>query len=147
MTISGSLTNIYRNHRLPAGCRPRRADGRPEQPIEELGYQALDPKKFDLRTFSAADNLYKAFQQLVEGGGHGAGIDGFGPENSRITNCDRSYERCLGHLAHSTTKMTMTIRTSTDHIPCELSKSPKARQKSGHWHSKGSRTGWSPKRC
>ncbi|HRA87312.1 MAG TPA: reverse transcriptase domain-containing protein, partial [Planctomycetaceae bacterium] len=72
MSISGSLTNRYAQPRLQAGRRPRR---------EREPYQATDPERFDLSKFADSDNIYVAFQELVNAGGHGAGIDGFRPEH------------------------------------------------------------------
>lgn len=48
--------------------------------IVPRGYVVQDPANFDRSKFVAADNLHLAFQELVESGGHGAGIDGLGPE-------------------------------------------------------------------
>ena len=83
MTISGSPTIQYAQPHLrePAQRQPRPRDQRSRHDQEDLGYQIRSAADFELAAFAAPDNLYKAFQQLVEGGGHGAGIDGFGPED------------------------------------------------------------------
>ena len=64
---------------------------------EDLGYQILAPGDFKRDKFAAPDNLYIAFQQLVEGGGHGAGIDRFGPDDFS----DHELRPILRHLSGS----------------------------------------------
>lgn len=81
MTISGNPTSVYAQSRLPAGWRPQPSENRSGRFRANLGYQVLNPARFDLNKFAAPDNLHNAFQQLVETGGHGAGIDGFGPDD------------------------------------------------------------------
>lgn len=72
MSISGSPTRRFADRHFQRSCEPRRG----REP-----YRAPDPAQFDLDKFANADNLYVAFQQLVDEGGHGAGIDGFRPEH------------------------------------------------------------------
>lgn len=117
MIISGNPTSAYAQPRLPAGRRTRPSGRQPEQPGEDLGYQVHDPKDFDLLQFANADNLYKAFQQLVEGGGHGAGIDGFGPEEFS----DHELRPILRHV--STSLVNETYRPYRVRI-VEIPKSP-----------------------
>jgi hypothetical protein len=45
----------------------------------QVGYLVTDPRNFKIDRFANPDNLYEAFRQLEECGGHGAGIDGFRP--------------------------------------------------------------------
>jgi RNA-directed DNA polymerase len=84
--MSGNPFNAYAQPRLPAGRRTPHDNRRRERRADDLGYQVVEPASnldgfFKLDQFAAPDNLYKAFQQLVEGGGHGAGVDGFRPEH------------------------------------------------------------------
>lgn len=72
MSISGSPTRRFADRHFQRSCEPRRR----REP-----YRVLNPAEFDLAKFANADNLYVAFQQLVDEGGHGAGIDGFRPEH------------------------------------------------------------------
>lgn len=67
---------------MPAGRRTRRGN---QSPSENGPYHLSDPSSFDLVAFSDAKNLQIAFQGLVDGGGHGAGIDGFRPEHFSST--------------------------------------------------------------
>lgn len=72
MSTSGSPTSFYARPHLQQRTEPRRGN----EPY--MAPPVLDD--FELSKLIHADNLYVAFQQLVDDGGHGAGIDGFRPE-------------------------------------------------------------------
>lgn len=78
-TQSGNPALAYARHRLPKGRRTRPNSRERWRAPESTGYHVRNPANFKLSKFAAPDNLYVAFKQLEDDGGHGAGTDGFRP--------------------------------------------------------------------
>ncbi len=80
-TESGNPALAYARHRLPKGRRSRSGSRDRWFAPGRTGYYVKNPTNFRISKFAASDNLYVAFKQLEEDGGHGAGTDGFRPEH------------------------------------------------------------------
>ena len=80
-TQSGNPTLAFAQRQLGSPLQPPSGQTPDDERQDGCGYSVKDLAEFQFSKLASPENLYLAFKQLENDGGHGAGTDGFRPEH------------------------------------------------------------------